>query len=166
MLFSAVVLLVGAVGAALVVAIWFDPQRGTMLLEVLKIMVSWPFVLGLVGFAFGLTFRTELSAFIKNIGKIRLPGGTQITAQEPSDERAAEQSPEPGAVTLTPQQVELVRQHLETLSQQATDPNQERENVINGAAEIVAQKDRLILYYAVTADGQGFLSIPLRATRE
>lgn len=147
LLFSAVVLLVGAIGAALVVAIWFDPQRGTMLLEVLKLVVSWPFVLGLLGFAFGITFRSELSAFIRNIGKIRLPGGTEITTQEPSDDQATEQSPEPGAVTLTPQQVELVRQHLETLSQQATDANQQREDVINEAVEIVTQKDRLILYW-------------------
>lgn len=147
LLFSAVVLIVGAIGAALVVSIWFVPQRGAMLLEVLKIIVSWPFVVALLAFAFGMAYRTELGLFIKNIGKIRLPGGAEILTQDLPDEQAAKKFPDPEHPPLTPELADALRQGFEELAQRAANADQQREAVIDEAVKVITQKDQAIYYW-------------------
>src|SRR5689334_23140353 len=96
-------LLSAAVGVALVVTIWRNPEHGKLLLQVLTITISWPLILGVLALVFGSTFRKEIGKFISSIGSIRFPGGASIetTTQPVPDEQAAERAPDPDSVVLT-----------------------------------------------------------------
>jgi hypothetical protein len=68
-------------------------------IELLKVFVSWPLVILILGLAFGFTFRAEIAQFLRNIGTIKLPGGAEIlTSQAPpskSETPDKEAPPEP-----------------------------------------------------------------------
>jgi len=74
-------------GISLIAAVATSPARGTTFLEAMKILVSWPFAVCSLGFAFGIAFKPEIRAFIVNIAEIWLPGGSRITTrQQPTPE--------------------------------------------------------------------------------
>lgn len=125
---AAGVLLAAGFSSALVIAVWQQPDRGAAFIEVFKALISWPFVVGVLGFTFGVTFRREVATFIKNIGSIRFPGGEIRAQQPPTDEKGAKK------LTLTPQQVETVENYIKTLQNEATGATQQQEEVLKTAA--------------------------------
>ena len=75
-------------------AIWtivLTDTPGSRLLEFLRIIISWPFMIGVVVIVFLLLFRDTISEFIKRLSRITLPGGATIqTAQPPTPEETGE----------------------------------------------------------------------------
>lgn len=71
------------ISISLCYSIYISPNRGETFLEALKILISWPFAVLLLGFSFGFVFKKEISRFLNNIWSIRFPGGAEIqTAQQ------------------------------------------------------------------------------------
>ena len=122
-------------------------------MEYLKIFVSWPFVVLVLVGGFGLLFTTEIRQFLRKIGTIKLPGGTEIlTTQSPpatSDKKdeVAPPEPNPSVLTLNAEQQAVVRAHIESLSQQASTATQKKEQIFNNAVELLTQKERDIKYW-------------------
>ena len=56
-------ILIASVGLGLTIAVWKNPLRGTTLIEVLRLFLS--FVILSLGMVFGVTFRREISQFLK-----------------------------------------------------------------------------------------------------
>jgi hypothetical protein len=140
------------VAIGLVVAVAESPARGNKFLEALRIVISWPFVAGVVAFAFGITFKRELSQFIHNIGFIRFPGGAEIhTSQAPPETSKAAPSGStaggPGALTLTPEDQEILRKHIEGLTKQMTDAHQEKDQILDSAIQIISEKQKEVVYW-------------------
>ncbi|MFB3886336.1 MAG: hypothetical protein ACE144_14020 [Thermodesulfobacteriota bacterium] len=125
----------------------------TTWIEVLKIFVSWPFVILLLGAAFGYVFRSEIAQFLRNIGSIKLPGGAEIhTSQPPAPssekpEKEAPPEPDPAIITLNKEQQQLVREHIENLTKEAADAKQEKESLLETASNLLIEKDRVIKYW-------------------
>lgn len=76
-----------------------EPRSGFF--EILRVVISWPFVAGVLGFAFGVTFRSEISQFIQNIGLIRFPGGEIRATQPPEEKVTTSPVTEEGIITLS-----------------------------------------------------------------
>jgi len=125
----------------------------TTWIEVLKIFVSWPFVILLLCAAFGCVFRTEIAQFLRNIGSIKLPGGAEIrTSQLPAPssetpEKEAPPEPDPGIITLDEEQQRLIREQFENLSKEAADAKQEKESLLDTASNLLIEKDKAIKYW-------------------
>ena len=62
--------------------VWQNPHRGQTLISILSIIVSWPVIIGALGFSAGITFRKELSGFLDRIYRVEYPGGA-IEARQP-----------------------------------------------------------------------------------
>lgn len=124
-----------------------------MVIELLKIFVSWPFVILILGLAFGITFRAELAQFIKAVGTIKLPGGAEIlTNQTPppkseTPEKKSPPEPDPKVLTLNEEQQQIIREHIKSLTKQATDAKQEKENILEVATTLLAEKERDARYW-------------------
>lgn len=122
-------------------------------MDYLKIFVSWPFVVLVLVGGFGLLFTSEVRQFLRKVGTIKLPGGTEIlTTQLPpatSDKKdeVAPPEPNPSVLTLNAEEQAAIRAHIETLSQQATTAAQEKEQILNNAVELLTQKERDTKYW-------------------
>ena len=115
------------VAVALVLTVIQSPTRGDTLIEILKLFFAWPFMLALLGFAFGIGFRREIGRFLENIGMIRLPGGTELhSRQAPAGTKKEEEAlpTEDGVVTLRPEDQQVIRQHFEKLQQDLAEASQ------------------------------------------
>lgn len=56
-------------------------EQNQLVLEYLKVLLSWPFMVLILTIFFGLVFREPITVFLKNISGIKLPGGAEITSQ-------------------------------------------------------------------------------------
>ena len=118
------------VAVALVLTIVQSPTRGATLIEVLRLFFAWPFMVTLLGFAFGIAFRREIGRFLENIGMIRFPGGTELhSRQAPAGTKKEEEAlpTEDGVVTLRPEDQQVIRQHFENLQQDLAEASQRAE---------------------------------------
>jgi hypothetical protein len=127
------------ISITLIVVVIQSPTRGSMFFDVLKLIISWPFVAGALSLTFGIAFRYEISQFIQNIGLIRFPGGEIRTTQAstPKDELAA-----PPAITLTEDDQKIIREHIESLTKKAADAEQEKEQILNYLIDTLTQKNQ------------------------
>lgn len=122
-------------------------------LELLKVFISWPFVILILALAFGFTFRYEIAQFLRNIGTIKLPGGTEIlTSQAPPSksemsDKEAPPEPSPEVLTLNEEQQKIIRQHIKELAKEAADAKQEKEQILDTAVNMLVHKDREIRYW-------------------
>jgi hypothetical protein len=118
-----------------------------MWVELLKIFISWPFVIFVLGLAFGIGFRIEIAQFLRNIAAIKLPGGAEILTSQlppPKSEKSEEPSPPepaPGIITLNEDQQNIIRQHIEALTKEAADARQEKEKLLEAATNLLSEKD-------------------------
>jgi hypothetical protein len=132
---------------ALVAAVLSSPARGERFIDALRIVVSWPMTVGILGFLFGLVFRKELATFLSNIAFIKLPGGAELGARQapPSVEEAKPLggvAPEPDA---EPQS--QFRAQLEDLSGQLADTRQQRDQVLEGAVKLLTSKQEEVTFW-------------------
>jgi hypothetical protein len=69
-------------------------------LEFMKIIFSWPVVCGIIAMRFMHHFRNDISAFLLRLRQVKLPGGTEVSADRQGDnlrrEVAAGEPPSPG----------------------------------------------------------------------
>lgn len=118
------------VAVALVLTVIQSPTRGATLLEVLRLFFAWPFMVALLGFAFGIAFRREIGRFLENVGMIRFPGGTELhSRQAPAGTKREEEAlpTEDGLVTLRPEDQQAIRQHFEELQRGLAEASQRAE---------------------------------------
>lgn len=118
------------VAVALVLSIVQSPSRGETLIEVLKLFFAWPFMVALLGFAFGIAFRQELARFLENIGIVRFPGGTELHArQAPAGTKKEEEAlpAEDGVVKLRPEDQQAIQQAFQRLQQDLSEASQRAE---------------------------------------
>lgn len=91
-----------------------------LLLEYLKVLLSWPVVVGVGATVGTLWFKAELRALINRIASLEFPGGKLVTQQAKMDEEAAVDAVPPVSATdtappalqnlqLTPQDQAVVR---------------------------------------------------------
>lgn len=123
------------------------------LIEVLRIFVSWPFVILLLGSGFGYAFRSEIAQFLCNIASIKLPGGAEIRISQlppPSSETPEVKppsGPEPHVLTLSEEQQQAIKGHIESLAKEATDAKQEKEKLLETASNLLIENNRTIRYW-------------------
>lgn len=125
--------------------------------EVIKVLISWPFTILILGLGFGIGFRSEIAQLLRNIASIKLPGGAEIlTIQPPPPENERRESaqpadtppePPPGVITLTQEDQAAIRSHIEALTQQATNVTQEKEQLLEAASSLIAEKQREARYW-------------------
>lgn len=136
----------------LIFVIWQNPTRSKTFIDVLRILISWPAVILILGLLFGYHFRSEISRLLQNIS-IKLPGGTEISASQlppPSGETEKKEAPpEPasGVLKLTPEEQKVIRTHIESLTKEASTAKQEKENLIKTAVDLLSKKDSDIKYW-------------------
>jgi hypothetical protein len=68
-----------------------------MVLEYLKVILTWPVLSTLVSLVFILLFREDLKALILRIAKIKLPGGTEIDTPQSARLATEDKKPAPQA---------------------------------------------------------------------
>jgi hypothetical protein len=68
-----------------------------MVLEYLKVILTWPVLSTLVSLVFILRFREDLKALILRIAKIKLPGGAEIDTPQSTRLAAEDNKPAPQA---------------------------------------------------------------------
>ncbi len=118
-----------------------------MWIELLKIFVSWPFIIFILGLGFGIGFRSEISQFLRNVATIRLPGGAEILTSQPpppKTEKSEEPAPPesaPGVITLNEDQQQIIRQHIEGLTKEAANAKQEKENLLETASKLLSERE-------------------------
>lgn len=97
--------ILGACAVALLllvlIVVGSDDPDGTAL-ELVRILLGWPVVVGALLVGFGIVFRDELSEFLGNIWKVRLPGGTELERQPAPPEIDETNLPEDELETPTP----------------------------------------------------------------
>jgi len=144
----AIIISVGLV-ASTVVVVWQSPTQGQTLIDVLRILLSWPVVVGVIAFAFGIVFCNELSDFLKRVGTIRLPGGTEISSspsQARTDTKDTE-AKEEKAITLTTEQQEIINQHIKGLQEKIAGNELEREELFKTASNLLEEKQREVIFW-------------------
>lgn len=104
------------VAVALVVTVWQAPSRGTTLIEVLRILISWPLVVGVLGLLGGGEFRRELRDLVARIKSIRA-GSFQLDLDQAQDRP---NKIEPGqedttSIRLTKEQIAIIRSKIDEL---------------------------------------------------
>lgn len=153
MVFVVSVILASGVAATVVVAVVQSPSEGERFLKALDIVISWPLAVLVLGLAFGVTFRNELSQFIRNIGLIRFPGGTEIhSSQQAPETTEASTSRTPTStgrekVTLTAEQQTLLRTYMENLTKQASDAQEEKKQILDTVIKVVSEKQKEVVYW-------------------
>src|SRR3990170_4644127 len=116
---------------------WFG-----MFIEVLRIIISWPVVIG----AFLVGFRNEIKKFILNISEIWFPGGGVRTHQlgpptgEPS--AATPQTRDAGTITLDQREQAWLAEYIERLGKKAAGAEEGKERVVKAATALFAEKDK------------------------
>lgn len=82
----------------------FDGFTGPTAREIIdaaSVVVSWPVAAALIAFRFMARFHAALEAYLRNIGRIKLPGGVELqSAQSPSTPDAEPRIP-PGSLVLS-----------------------------------------------------------------
>lgn len=122
-------------------------------MELLKIIISWPFVVLILVGSFGWSFKEEIRQFLRKVGTIKLPRGTEIlTTQSPpakseKKDDIAPPEPDPSVLTLNAEQQAVIRAHIESLSQQASTAEQEKEQILKNATDLLLQKEREVKYW-------------------
>ncbi len=115
---------IGALGGAgiavaLVVTVAESPTRGLTLVEVLKVFLSWPVVVGGLGLALGIAFHREIRKFIENIGAIRFGGAEILAKQQPTPATETKEETPPaaadGSITLSRQDQQIVMREVQKL---------------------------------------------------
>ncbi|MEW6227480.1 MAG: hypothetical protein AB1700_05200 [Bacillota bacterium] len=146
---AGVLIICMAIGVSLVVVIWQHPSHGQTLVEVLRILVSWPMVVGLLGFSAGVAFRTELSGFLKRLGTIRLPGGTEISSAplQPEPENESPVQKDGNTITLTRDQADAIRSVVQELYDKVQCSERELQAVRNAAFNLLAKKELEATYW-------------------
>lgn len=118
------------VTVALVLTVVRSPSRGETLIEVLKLFFAWPFMVALLGFAFGIAFRREIARFLENVGIVRFPGGTELHArQAPAGMKIEEEAvpAEDGVLKLRPEDQQAIQQAFQRLQQDLSEASQRAE---------------------------------------
>src|SRR3990172_972259 len=122
-------------------------------MELLKIIVSWPFVILILVGSFGYSFKNEIRQFLQKVGTIKLPGGTEILTTQPppatseKKDDIAPPEPNPAVLILTAEQQAVIRAHIEGLSQQASTAEQMKEQILKNATDLLLQKEREVKYW-------------------
>ena len=122
-------------------------------LDLLRIFISWPFMVFVLLCAFGYTFRSEIRQLLGNVVSIKLPGGAEILTLQPppatSETKEKEASPEPGpsVLTLTADQQVVIRAHIEDLTKQISTVAEEKEAILKRAVELISEKQREVRYW-------------------
>lgn len=126
----------------------------TIIIEVLRLIISWPFVIGALGFTFGFVFREEIAQFIKSIAAIRFPGGAEIRANQPPPPAepagVAPPTSDGETIALTAQQIDIVRKHIESLTEKAEKAKnaaEEKEQVVKAAVDMVVEKHKEVIHW-------------------
>jgi hypothetical protein len=122
------------VAVALVVAVAMAPARGQTLIEVLKVLSSWPLVVGLLGTIALLYWRGEIAELISRLATLKAPGGVDIAFSQP-------QSP-PGVVEAakaeqSSEQQEAAQRELNELRDAKATSDQERERLYTRAVTLL-----------------------------
>jgi len=103
-------------------------EIANLILEYLKVLLTWPVLLASVALVFMSQFREDLKSLILRIAKIKFPGGAEVSTPQSSRLAAEENKPAPEPndqplitglpENLTPQQTsqveELIRSHIAT----------------------------------------------------
>jgi len=105
-------------------------DKASMVLEYLKVVLTWPVLITVVALVFIFQFREDLKALILRIAKIKLPGGTELSTPQSTRLASEDNKPPPQSEPqaqpvvaglpndLTPQQRDvvekLVRSHIAT----------------------------------------------------
>lgn len=146
---AGVLIICMAIGVSLVVAVWQNPSHGQVLVEVLQILVSWPMAIGLLGFSAGVAFRSELSGFLKRLGTIRLPGGTEISSAplQPEPESESPIQKAGNTITLTRDQADAIRGVVQELYDKVQCSERELQAVRNAAFSLLEKKELEAAYW-------------------
>ena len=146
-----IILIILPIGIAvtLPLIVWQNPSRGQTLIEITSIFLSWPAVIGALGLTFGITFRKELSDFINRLGTIRLPGGTEISSSppQPAPETKSKYKKEEGNITLSIEQQEPIRKHIEDLKEKIAGSECEKEELFKVATDLLLEKQGEVVYW-------------------
>jgi hypothetical protein len=84
----------------------------TMVLDYLKVLLTWPVIGGSLIATFLLLFRAQIQSLINRTGRIKFPGGEFSTSQQEKIEEVGGRT-QPGPITpATPSPPELGGMHL------------------------------------------------------
>jgi hypothetical protein len=61
-------------------------QPDVTAVELARVLLAWPTIVGALLVGFGIVFRDDFSQFLRNISKVRFPGGAEIERQPPAPE--------------------------------------------------------------------------------
>ena len=89
-------------------------EVANMVLDYLKVILTWPVLSNSVALVFILLFREDLKALILRIAKIKLPGGTEIDTPQSTRLPAEDNKPPPQASAQTMQAVSGIPSDLST----------------------------------------------------
>jgi ABC-type sugar transport system permease subunit len=134
---------VGIAGALVIAALKnLEPRSGFF--EILRTVISWPFVVGVLGLAFGVTFQREISQFIQNIGLIRFPGGEIRATQTPEGKVTTSPVTEEGSITLLKEDQVRVAEVINKLVDDMCQATSEREKTREEKEEMEKVVDLVI----------------------
>lgn len=137
--FGWIILAIG-IASSIIIIVAQSPSYGERFLEALRIIISWPFVIGALVLLFGISLKREIKQFIGNIGFIRFPGGTELR----SSQSPTEQNKEPPSDSIQPT---ILGKCIEDLTLQVNDAYQEKDQIINEAIKLLSDKHREVVYW-------------------